>query len=403
MPKPRAHKDSVLPLRRGLCRFGWLLWLSLGCGPQAATSTQRGDPSSAWQGVEPSGDSTARTQANPSLAAQATHQPASTTEAHERSTAAGNAGHAAMSGGDAVAHPSAGGVAGEDASTAGEARTSTVSAAGSSGSEASPSAGMSGMFGSAANDAAMPDEPDASSPSGGPDAAGSVATDDSPLTVFIASDSTASNYKDTPSDSDQAGWGQMLPEYLDPRATVDNRAIGGRTARRFIDEGHLDEIWRAVEPGDYLLVQFGTNDGNRSATYTLNGQQIPYYLDPATDFKAYVQQYIEGARSRDVTVVLVTPPPRNSAYCTGGNGTGAHAQALRELGESEDVSVVDLNQMTVQYLTAICPEPTPPDFFLQRADGSVDGTHFQERGARKLASFVASGLTALGVTWATTK
>jgi lysophospholipase L1-like esterase len=220
-----------------------------------------------------------------------------------------------------------------------------------------------------------------------------------PRRVFIASDSTASNYKDTGSDNDQAGWGQMLPEFVKPTVKVDNRAIGGRTARRFIDEGKLDEIWSDIQAGDYLLVQFGTNDGNRNASYELNGQTIPYYLDPATDFKKYVRSYIEGAKQRGAVPVLVTPPPRNSAYCTGGNGTNAHAQALRELGDSDQVGIVDLNQKTVQYLQAICPEPSTPDFFLQRADGSVDGTHFQERGARKLASFVADGLRALSVTW----
>jgi lysophospholipase L1-like esterase len=191
----------------------------------------------------------------------------------------------------------------------------------------------------------------------------------------------------------------MLPEFVQPQAKVDNRAIGGRTARRFIDEGRLDEIWGDIHKGDYLLVQFGTNDGNRNATYTLNGKEIPYYLDPATDFKTYMRRYIEGARDHGAVPVLVTPPPRNSAYCTGGNGTGAHAHALRELGESEKVQVVDLNQRSVDYLKAICPEPMPPDFFLQRADGTIDGTHFQERGARKLASFVADALRELGVSW----
>jgi hypothetical protein len=36
--------------------------------------------------------------------------------------------------------------------------------------------------------------------------------------------------------------------------------------------------------------------------------------------------------------------------------------------------------------------PTPEDFFLVKADGGVDGTHFQENGARKLAGFVADGV-----------
>ena len=220
-----------------------------------------------------------------------------------------------------------------------------------------------------------------------------------PVSVYIASDSTASNYKDTGKDNEQAGWGQMLPELVKPNAKIDNRAIGGRTARRFIDEGHLDEIWAVIKSGDYLLVQFGTNDGNKNATYTLNGKEIPYYLDPATDFKTYIKRYIAGAHEHGAVPVLVTPPPRNSAYCTGGNGTGGHAQALRELGQSEQVLVVDLNQKAVDYLKAICPEPSTPDFFLQKPDGSVDGTHFQKRGARKLANFVAEGLRALGVPW----
>jgi len=216
-----------------------------------------------------------------------------------------------------------------------------------------------------------------------------------PLTLFLAGDSTVQTYADTASERDQAGWGQMLaPHVANGELTVDNRSIGGRTARRFIDEGRLDELLADLLPGDYLLVQFGTNDGNRTATYDLGDQIIPYYLDPATDFKSYLQQYLDGARAHGALPVLVTPPPRNSAYCTGGNGTGAHAQAMRELGQAQGVPVVDLNAASVAYLKAICPAPTPEDFFLLRADGTIDGTHFQENGARILAGFVASGLRA---------
>lgn len=210
--------------------------------------------------------------------------------------------------------------------------------------------------------------------------------------VFLAGDSTVSTYNDTASTTDQAGWGQMLGQFFGPLVKVDNRAIGGRTARRFIDEGYLDKIFADIGKGDYLLVQFGTNDSNKSASYTLNGQSIPYYLDPATDFKTYLQQYIDGAQMRGATTILVTPPPRNSAYCTGGNGTGAYAEAMRQLGTAKGVAVSDLNAKSVAYLKAICPAPTPENFFLLKPDGSVDGTHFQENGARKLAGFVGEGL-----------
>jgi lysophospholipase L1-like esterase len=67
------------------------------------------------------------------------------------------------------------------------------------------------------------------------------------LTLYIASDSTASTY--TNSAIHQGGWGQFLQSYLDAKAKVDNRAIGGRTARRFIDEGYLDKILTVIKAG----------------------------------------------------------------------------------------------------------------------------------------------------------
>ncbi|MBL4826365.1 MAG: RICIN domain-containing protein, partial [Spongiibacteraceae bacterium] len=219
----------------------------------------------------------------------------------------------------------------------------------------------------------------------------------SAVTVYIAGDSTVSTYADTSSPNDQAGWGQMLNEQYSSALSIQNHAIGGRTARRFIDEGRLAAIWNAIQPGDYLLVQFGTNDGHTTASYTWNGVTIPYYLDPNTDFKYYLGQYISGARERGVNLVFVTPPPRNSAYCTGGNGTGAHAQAMRELAAEEGIALSDLNQKTVSYLMAICPSPTPEDFFFVRADGTVDGTHFQENGARIMSDMVADGVDEAGL------
>lgn len=213
------------------------------------------------------------------------------------------------------------------------------------------------------------------------------------LTVYIAGDSTVANYTDTASTRDQAGWGQMLHAYYDTRVTVDNRARGGRTALWFALEGGVDGILSTIEPGDYFLIQFGTNDSHTTATFTVNGRTYQRYADPDTDFKNHLMQYyITPIRQSGAIPVLVTPPPRNSAYCTGGNSLARWAQAMRELGEANDVAVVDLNQKTVDYLIGICPSPTPEDFFMIRSDGTVDGTHFQENGARILAGFVAEGI-----------
>ncbi|WP_437637633.1 rhamnogalacturonan acetylesterase [Sorangium sp. So ce854] len=234
---------------------------------------------------------------------------------------------------------------------------------------------------------------------GGPAGEGGGGSADLPdVAVYIAGDSTVQTYVNSP--IRQAGWGQFLGERFDARVRIENRAIGGRTARRFIDEGRLTDLLDDIQRGDYLLVQFGTNDSNRNATYEHDGATIPYYLDPATDFKTYLARYIEGAQARDAIPVLVTPPPRRS--CTGdshefGNGLAAHAQAMRELGGELDVPVIDLNEKTLAHLRSIGCVAAGEDFFLVRADGSVDGTHFQETGARIMAGFVADGTADAGL------
>jgi lysophospholipase L1-like esterase len=279
--------------------------------------------------------------------------------------------------------------------TASEANSPAVlppsGAGGTASGDGESAAGQAGM----AEPSAATDEPPPSSddppPSDDPPSNGDPPSS-GPVTLFLAGDSIVQTYADTTSDRDQAGWGQMLGEFASADVRVDNRAIGGRTARRFIDEGRLDDLAADLLAGDYLLVQFGTNDGNRTATYQLGDEVVPYFLDPATAFKTWLGRYVDAARARGAIPVFVTPPPRNSAYCTGGNGTGAHAQAMRELGQALGVGVVDLNADSVAYLRAICPAPTPENFFFLGADGSVDGTHFQENGARTLARFVARGL-----------
>lgn len=300
--------------------------------------------------------------------------------------------------------PSTAPPAASDAPSSGSA--GAAAEAGSAGASAAPPSGVSQPEPSEAprvqtpaGGLGAPAREPAGEPAIVPDAgsAADAATPVGPARVFLAGDSIVQTYADTPSPSDQAGWGQMLPEYFDATVSFENHAIGGRTARRFIDEGRLDALAAELAPGDFMLVQFGTNDGNRTATYDLDGAAIPYFLDPATDFKAYLQRYVDTARERGANPVFVTPTPRNSAYCTGGNGTGAHAAAMRELGGALSVPVVDLNARAVDYLREICPAPSPEDFFLLRADGTIDGTHFQENGARILAGFVADELVQLGL------
>src|SRR5437016_5883444 len=74
-------------------------------------------------------------------------------------------------------------------------------------------------------------------------------------TVFVAGDSTASN-------GDRLGWGDPFAAYFDSsKVNVVNRARAGRSARTFLNEGLWDKLLADLNPGDYVLIQFGHNDG----------------------------------------------------------------------------------------------------------------------------------------------
>ncbi len=221
------------------------------------------------------------------------------------------------------------------------------------------------------------------------------------LTIYVAGDSTVSNYTDTAATNDQAGWGQMLREIFNSKVTIDNRAAGGRTAYWFYLEGAAGKILSAIKPGDYFFIQFGTNDQNETATFTVDGKQYKRYAEASTTFKTHLKQYyLDPTKAKQAIPVLVTPPPRNSAYCNGGNGLGAYATAMIELGAAENVAVLDNNGKTHSYLKAICPKPTTAaaeTFFFGKADGSIDSTHFQENGARKMAGFIGEEIKRLNL------
>ena len=96
-----------------------------------------------------------------------------------------------------------------------------------------------------------------------PDAAVNIPTASTALnpklpTVFIAGDSTAAKG----AGAEQQGWGVPFADYFDPaRINVVNLARGGRSSRTFITDGSWERVITQVKSGDFVLIQFGHNDG----------------------------------------------------------------------------------------------------------------------------------------------
>ncbi|OHE90376.1 GDSL-like Lipase/Acylhydrolase [Colletotrichum orchidophilum] len=92
-----------------------------------------------------------------------------------------------------------------------------------------------------------------------PTDAEAVSKRQSGTTIFLCGDSTTAKGGGGPGTQ---GWGEFLQySFPESKAKVDNRALGGRSARSYTREGHFDTVAGLVKSGDWVVIEFGHNDG----------------------------------------------------------------------------------------------------------------------------------------------
>lgn len=217
-------------------------------------------------------------------------------------------------------------------------------------------------------------------------------------TLFIIGDSTVKN-EDSDYDSIW-GWGSVLPELVDTsRITVENHARPGRSARSYREEGLWQLVMNALQPGDYVLIQFGHNDaspvntgrcrgslpgtGDESETIIVakNGREVN-----VKTYGQYLRQYIADVRAAGATPILVTPMPRNRWQDGKPVGTAdTYARWATEVAAAEGVDIIDLDSLGRESFEAIGQDSIAPYF-------KGDKTHFSLRGARLNAANLVKGL-----------
>ena len=113
--------------------------------------------------------------------------------------------------------------------------------------------------------------------------------------LYMAGDSTMMTYRGK--DAPQQGWGQRMQELVKDGVTVKNRSIGGRSTKNFKAERRWENLIREIKKGDFVIIQFGHNDGTRDKPerYTdptqdgcgdtiLRSNYLTVYPQPISDF-----------------------------------------------------------------------------------------------------------------------
>jgi lysophospholipase L1-like esterase len=202
-----------------------------------------------------------------------------------------------------------------------------------------------------------------------------------PIRIVLVGDSTVASYTKPPADKpDLTGWGQVFGEFFNGHVTVLNHARSGRSTKSFMREG----LWKKAlaDKGDYIFIQFGHND-----SHLIDGKPA---VDPATDFKDFLRQYIDEARAAGARPVLVTPVARRTFK--GGKiqtTLQPYADAMFKVGKEKGVPVIDLHAAAMRMFDRL-----GDDGSADLTASASDRTHFSRKGARTMAQLVAEGLPA---------
>ncbi|HLP01990.1 MAG TPA: rhamnogalacturonan acetylesterase [Opitutaceae bacterium] len=233
-------------------------------------------------------------------------------------------------------------------------------------------------------------------------------------TVFVAGDSTAARGKGV----EQEGWGVPLAEFFDAtKINVVNRARGGRSSRTFITEGLWDELIAHVKAGDFVLIQFGHNDGGAineeppgstrplRARGSLSGlgdevQEIDNVLTKKHEvvhtFGWYLRKMLADVQAKGATPILLSPTVRH-IWKDGmvERGAGGFRGWSRQVAKQAGGPFIDHTRIVADQYQEIGEAATAALF-------GTDHTHTNLAGAERNAAAVVAGLKGLrGGPWET--
>ncbi|HJV78186.1 MAG TPA: rhamnogalacturonan acetylesterase [Paludibacter sp.] len=223
--------------------------------------------------------------------------------------------------------------------------------------------------------------------------------------VFTVGDSTMKNGKDDGSNK-QWGWGHFFGDMFDTtKVSVENHALGGRSSRTFITEGLWAKVLAAVQPGDFVLIQFGHNDsgslnvGRARASLKGNGDndttvvmELTGKAETVHSFGWYMRKYAQDVKAKKATPILLSHIPRNMfttkdsvAVMRNNDGFG---KWTKEAAAMEKVLYLDANQLIADKLDKMGKDSIQLMYY-------GDHTHTSLLGAKLNAKTVAEGIKEL--------
>jgi lysophospholipase L1-like esterase len=222
---------------------------------------------------------------------------------------------------------------------------------------------------------------------------------------YIIGDSTVRN-GDGSGKNQQWGWGSFIANYFDTtKIGVQNHAIGGRSSRTFITEGRWNRILENLKKDDYVIMQFGHNDGGplddtSRARGTIRGigedsvatyNPIRKVNEVVHSFGWYMRKYIRDTKERGAIPIVCSPIPRND-WKDGKviRSSESYSKWAEQVATEEGAYFINLNDDIAVKYESMGQETVKPFF-------PVDHTHTNLDGAKLNAEIVIDGIKKLKI------
>lgn len=181
--------------------------------------------------------------------------------------------------------------------------------------------------------------------------------------------------------NDEGGWGPGFRASFGPEIQVINLARNGRSSKSFRDEG----LWKPAlaERPDYILIQFGHNDGP--------GKGPDRETDPQTTYRENMIRYVDEARAIGAKPVLITSIARRLFTEDGKirpDSLVPYVDVVRRIAAEKNVPLIDLYELTRAQAEKAGPVGAL-EIGRKLPNGQQDTTHLGPKGQREIGRMVA--------------
>ncbi|MFL9831219.1 rhamnogalacturonan acetylesterase [Flavobacterium sp. ST-87] len=215
------------------------------------------------------------------------------------------------------------------------------------------------------------------------------------INIFLIGDSTMAEN----SNENAIGWGMMVPRYFDTtRVTIVNKARGGRSSRTFDYEGLWDKTKSEIQPGDFVIIQFGHNDAGKIDSEKFRGSihgisdetrvvnRADSIMETVHTYGWYMKKYIRETGEKGATPIVMSLTPRNEWP----NGKveqrkTTYVKWAQEVAAEEKADYIDLSDKVAQKYEVLGQEAVKVFF-------PKDHTHTGRAGANAVAETAAEEL-----------